>query len=172
MRSGNHCSVELSGGAKACFFGVGWKRNFLSSFVRTVLLFLIVALGSSLDVTPTLLGLIGRSYQTLFFGRDLLKDPPEGARALLNHNRDIGLFARDRMVVLGLQKTVEYYQGDPKVGELKPVGQATPEFLELEKQATAIYQVADDLYMHRLYRIDGMPQGDQPAVPGSNTHSP
>jgi arylsulfatase A-like enzyme len=132
----------------------------------------IGTLGSSLDVSPTLLGLVGRPYETLFFGRDLLKDPPEGARALLNHNRDIGLFARDRMVVLGLQKAAEFYEGEPKVAELKPVAEATPEFLELEKQATAIYQVADDLYMHRLYRIDGMPQGDQSAAPGPNTHSP
>ena len=132
----------------------------------------IGTLGSSLDVSPTLLGLVGRPYETLFFGRDLLKDPPEGARALLNHNRDIGLFARDRMVVLGLQKAAEFYQGDPKVAELKPVAQATPEFLELENQATAIYQVADDLYMHRLYRIDGMPQVEQAAAPGPNTHSP
>ena len=31
-----------------------------------------------------------------------------------------------------------------------------PESLEreLEKDCTAIYQVADDLYMHRRYRID------------------
>jgi len=39
------------------------------------------ALGNSLDVSPTILGLIGRPYETLFFGRDLLNDPPEGARA-------------------------------------------------------------------------------------------
>jgi phosphoglycerol transferase MdoB-like AlkP superfamily enzyme len=30
-------------------------------------------LGCSLDVGPTLLGLIGRPYETMFFGRDLLK---------------------------------------------------------------------------------------------------
>jgi phosphoglycerol transferase MdoB-like AlkP superfamily enzyme len=33
-------------------------------------------LGSSLDVGPTLLGLIGRPYETLFFGRDLLAASP------------------------------------------------------------------------------------------------
>jgi len=117
----------------------------------------IGTLGNSLDVSPTILGLIGRPYDSVFFGRDLLNDPPDGARALLNHNRDIGLFAHDRMAVLSLGKTVEYYKGDPKVAELTPVDQPTPEFEELEKNATAIYQVADDLYMHRRYRIDGMP---------------
>jgi phosphoglycerol transferase MdoB-like AlkP superfamily enzyme len=122
-------------------------------------------LGNSLDVSPTILGLIGRPYETMFFGRDLFHDPPEGAHALLNHNRDIGMFADDRMAVLGLQKTVKYYAGDPKVTDLKPVEEPTPQYLELRKNATAIYQVADDLYMHRLYRIDGMPE---PQSSGTN----
>jgi phosphoglycerol transferase MdoB-like AlkP superfamily enzyme len=128
----------------------------------------IGTLGSSLDVSPTILGLIGRPYETLFLGRDLLQDPPEGARAPLNHNRDIGLFAQDRLVVLGLQNAVTLYAGDPKSAELKPVARPTPEFLELERNATALYQVADELYLHRLYRIDGMiPAGraGPPATP-------
>jgi phosphoglycerol transferase MdoB-like AlkP superfamily enzyme len=115
-------------------------------------------LGGSLDVSPTVLGLIGRPYDTMFFGRDLLHDPADEGRAYLNHNRDIGMYADARMVVLGLQKTLEYYEGDPKKTELKPVttSNPTPAFTELEKNATAIYQVADDLYMHDLYRIDGV----------------
>jgi phosphoglycerol transferase MdoB-like AlkP superfamily enzyme len=116
----------------------------------------IGVLGNSLDVAPTVLGLIGRPYETMFFGRDVLNGSPDEGRALLNHNRDIGMFANDRMVVLGLQKTVEFYEGNPKAAGLALVTKPKPEFLELEKNATAIYQVADDLYMHRLYRIDGM----------------
>jgi arylsulfatase A-like enzyme len=117
----------------------------------------IGTLANSLDVSPTILGLLGRPYETMFFGRDLLNDPSDGAHALLNHNRDIGLFAHDRMVVLGLQKTAEFYAGDPKIAEIKPVVKPTPEFLELERDATAIYQVADELYMNRKYRIDETP---------------
>ena len=46
-----------------------------------------------LDVTPTVLGLIGRPYETMFFGRDLLKTkaPAADGRVFINHNRDIGL---------------------------------------------------------------------------------
>jgi phosphoglycerol transferase MdoB-like AlkP superfamily enzyme len=117
----------------------------------------IGTLGSSLDVSPTVLGLIGRPYESMFFGRDLLHDPPDTSRALLNHNRDVGMFSRNRMVVLGLQKTVEYYAGNPKVTNLQPVTDPTPEFRDLATNTMAIFQVADDLYMHRLYRIDGMP---------------
>ena len=91
------------------------------------------ALGCSLDVSPTILGLIGRPYETLFFGRDLLHDPPEDDRALITHNRDIGLFAQDRLVVLGLKQTVTFYQGDPKVAEITPLTSPTPLEQELEQ---------------------------------------
>jgi phosphoglycerol transferase MdoB-like AlkP superfamily enzyme len=114
----------------------------------------VPVLGCSLDVSPTVLGLIGRPYETLFFGRDLLHDPPEQNRALLNHNRDIGLYAQDRMVVLGLKKDVAFYEGDPKIAEIKPLAPPTPRELELEKDAIALYQVADDLYMNRRYHLD------------------
>jgi phosphoglycerol transferase MdoB-like AlkP superfamily enzyme len=111
-------------------------------------------LGCSLDVPVTLLGLIGRPYETLFFGRDLLKDPPDQGRVLINHNRDIGLYERERLVVLGLRQTVEYYQGDPKVVDMKRLAAPDAQVLEIERDCTAIYQVADDLYMHRRYHLD------------------
>jgi phosphoglycerol transferase MdoB-like AlkP superfamily enzyme len=114
-------------------------------------------LGCSLDVPTTVLGLLGRPYETLFFGRDLLRSRPEEGRALLNHNRDIGRLAHDRLVVLGLKKTVEFYQGNPKVAEMRPLAQPTDADRELELDTIAIYQVADDLYMHRRYRIDTAP---------------
>jgi phosphoglycerol transferase MdoB-like AlkP superfamily enzyme len=117
-------------------------------------------LGCSLDVAPTVLGLLGRPYETMFFGWDLLKSPPEQSRALLNHNRDIGLLAQDRMVVLGLMKTVEFYQGDPKKVDMSTLANPGARELELEKDAIALYQVADDLYTHRLYRIDRQPAAE------------
>jgi arylsulfatase A-like enzyme len=112
------------------------------------------ALGGSLDVPITILGLIGRPYETLFFGRDLRHDPPEGGRAPLNHNRDIGMFANDRMVVLGLQKAVEFYAGDPHIVNLELKPQPSADDLELEKDTEALFQVADDLYMNRRYHLD------------------
>jgi hypothetical protein len=69
---------------------------------------------------------------------------------------------RDRLVVLGLKQTVEFYQGDPKVVEMSVLPSPTDADRELEKDAIAIYQVADDLYMHRRYRIDGPPAAPAP----------
>jgi len=117
----------------------------------------IGALGGSLDVAPTILGMLDRPYETMFFGRDLLREPPEQGRALLNHNRDIGMFTRNRLVVLGLKRDVEFYEGDPKGAEITPMKSPTPLELELEQDTIALYQVADDLYMNQRYRIDGAP---------------
>jgi phosphoglycerol transferase MdoB-like AlkP superfamily enzyme len=121
-------------------------------------------LGCSPDVSPTLLGLVGRPYETLFFGQDLLKLQPETGRALLNHNRDIGLLARDRMVVLGLMQTVEFYAGDPKRVEMKLLTQPADSDRELEQETIAIYQIADDLYVHQKYHLDPSPDGATPSI--------
>jgi len=110
-------------------------------------------LGCSLDVAPTLLGLIGRPYETMFFGHDLLRCRPGEGRALLNHNRDIGLLANDRLVVLGLMQTAEFYQGNPKLVDMKLLPQPGASELELEKDAIALFQVADELYTHQRYQL-------------------
>ena len=111
-------------------------------------------LGCSLDVPVTLLGLLGRPYESLFFGRDLLQGDPAHERVLINHNRSIGLWAKERMIVLGLQRSVEYYQGDPKKVEVHTLANpGQPEF-ELEQDCAALFQVADDLYMNRRYHLD------------------
>jgi hypothetical protein len=63
------------------------------------------------------------------------------------------MMAHEQMVVLGLRKGVEYYQGNPKV-ELKALAQPRPEDLDMERDTEALYQVADDLYTHRRYHLD------------------
>ena len=104
------------------------------------------ALGSSLDVSPTLLGLMGRPYDSLFFGRDLLKQPPGKGRVPMNRNRDIGLCMDKRMVTLSLRKTVEYlHRRSPSNTEAAPNNQPGAADFELEKDCAALYQVADEL---------------------------
>ena len=127
-------------------------------------------LGCSLDVSPTVLGLLGRPYETMFFGRDLLKGQPQEGRALLNHNRDIGLLVRDRLVVLGLMQTAEFYQGDPKIVDMSLLPNPGGAERELEQDAMAIYQVADDLYVHQRYRIDDGP-ASKSSISGASTSS-
>lgn len=111
-------------------------------------------LGCSLDVAPTVLGLIGRPYETMFFGRDLLKEQPDEGRVFINHNRDIGVMEHQRLVVLGLQKSEEYYSGDPKIANMQPLEKVKESDMEIKTNAIAVYQVADDLYMHERYRVE------------------
>ena len=111
-------------------------------------------LGNSLDVAPTILGLLGRPYETMFFGRDLLGGTRKDSRAVLNHNRSIGLYRNEKLVVLGLKQGVEFYAGDPKQEDIQPVTKPTPDDLEQEKDTIALFQVADDLYVNERYRID------------------
>jgi phosphoglycerol transferase MdoB-like AlkP superfamily enzyme len=119
-------------------------------------------LGCSLDVGPTILGLVGRPYETLFFGRDLLKMKPEDGRVFLGHNRDIGMLAHERLVILGLMKTDEFYEGDPKKVDVSVLKNPTEADRELEKDAMAIYQVADELYTQRRYALDGAAKSHKP----------
>jgi len=111
-------------------------------------------LGCSLDVAPTLLGVIGRPYETTFFGQDLLQAAAVTGRSLLNHNQDIGLLANQRLVVLSLMKGEEFYGGDPKLVEMKPLRVPSASDRELESDAIALYETADDLYTHQRYRIE------------------
>jgi len=110
-------------------------------------------LGCQLDVAPTLLGLIGRPYESTFFGHDLLRDPDAGSRVLLHHNRSVGIYSDERLVVFSLNRQVEYYSGDPKAGQMQRVPKADARMKVLERDATALFQVGDTLYMDRRFRI-------------------
>ncbi len=114
----------------------------------------IGTLGNSLDVAPTILGLLGRPYETMFFGRDLLGGSLADRRAVLNHNRSVGLYRDGKLVVLGLKQGVEFYAGDPKREDIKPIPAPDTADLEQVKDTIALFQVADDLYSNERYRID------------------
>ena len=115
----------------------------------------IDALGCSLDVAPTVMGLLGRPYETVFFGRDLLQTPQATGRVFLNHNRDVGMLAHERLVVLGLMKNLEFYTGEPKRAEMIEMdAQPGPAEMELARDCMAVYEVADDLYTNQRYSLD------------------
>ena len=111
-------------------------------------------LGCSLDVVPTVLGMLGRPYETMFFGRDLLRSPQTGNLAVFNHNRDIGIYQHERLIVYGMRKGIEYYAGNPKLVDLKKMPHPGPAEFELEHNGISLFQVADHLYINQRYRID------------------
>ena len=109
--------------------------------------------GCQLDIAPTRMGLIGRPYESSFFGHDLLKWPNLPSRALLNHNRSIGIYETNHLVALNLNKQIEYFAGDPRTGQMRRTTEPDEAHFKLRDDATALFQVADDLYMNRRYRV-------------------
>jgi len=108
--------------------------------------------GCQLDIAPTILGLIGRPWRSLFYGHDLLKPgAAERNKSLMHHNRSIAIYRDQRQVVFGLNKSVEYWQGDIASGKMARV--ATPDeiFTGLQYDGTALFVTADALYTSRRY---------------------
>jgi phosphoglycerol transferase MdoB-like AlkP superfamily enzyme len=112
----------------------------------------VSTLGCQLDVAPTLLGLIGRPYDSMFFGHDLLKWPDFPGHCLLNHNRSVGMYQKNHLVVFSLNKKVEFFSGNPKLEQMHLISQLDAQHQEMKSNTAAIFQVADELYMNRKFR--------------------
>ncbi len=78
-------------------------------------------LACTLDIAPTVMGLLGGDYRSIFYGRDVLRLPPEQGYALMQHNHDVALLTADqRLVVLDARRQAWVYTFDPKTFALKP----------------------------------------------------
>lgn len=110
-------------------------------------------LGGQLDVGPTILGLLGRPYSSTFFGRDLLQKDRGESWVILHHNRDIGLYRNQRMAILGLNRQRSFFYGDPRTSEPTHVLEPDEEALRSERDATAIFGVANDLYLQETFNF-------------------
>lgn len=79
-------------------------------------------LGSSLDVAPTLLGLLGLTYDSPFFGVDLRRVPPNAGRVVMQHNFALAMGdGRDVAIMAPGNRTLGYNMR-PGPFELSPVG--------------------------------------------------
>jgi len=110
-------------------------------------------LGSSIDITPTILGALGGSYPSVFFGRDLRRVRPETGFALMQHNHEVALLtASNRMTILGSGRRVWESQFDPRTYELLPQG--IPNSTSV-RDTIAFFQSAYELYYaERCYPQD------------------
>lgn len=102
---------------------------------------------SQLDVAPTVLGLLGISYESAFFGRDVLAGKAPEHAVPLNHNRDIALLEGDTLHQLGFRKSAATVVEDPSTRRQRPVERDE----EGLKDAASFFQVAHMLYARRQY---------------------
>ncbi|HAT71382.1 MAG TPA: sulfatase [Elusimicrobia bacterium] len=100
------------------------------------------------DLAPTVLGLMNASYDSRFFGRDILSGRPEG-RAFLSTFQKIGLLKDGRLAVLGPKKYLKTYKWDEAGKTVEPA----PADEKLEEEAVSFYQGANYIYKKRLNRL-------------------
>jgi phosphoglycerol transferase MdoB-like AlkP superfamily enzyme len=96
-------------------------------------------LASQMDVAPTLLELLGFSYESRFFGRDILSQRPGEERALLGTYQRLGYLKDDVLTVLSPVRRVDVYRVEPGGVQTPLVARAAGDRLD---EAIAYYQSA------------------------------
>jgi phosphoglycerol transferase MdoB-like AlkP superfamily enzyme len=106
------------------------------------------AIASQIDVGPTLLGLLGFSYRSRFFGHDVLKEGTKNQRALFANYQTVGYY-RDGIVV-ELKPKRRYRIVDADTGEALNEDAGSAALLD---QAISYYQVASRAYRSGELRV-------------------
>jgi len=99
---------------------------------------------SQIDVFPSLFAQLGWDYESNFFGLDILKMEQSDERAFIGNYRKLGLLKGAELMVLGDQKSANFYNWERKDNSLKVVPLKS-NFLD---EAISYFQVADYLYNH------------------------
>lgn len=107
---------------------------------------------SQIDLFPTLFGYLNWEYQSNFFGRDIAKIAPMSERAYIGNYRKLGLLKGNNVMVLGDQKTANFYKWDRQSNEL------TKQLLSEEYlfKTISFYQVADELYTTGQLNVESL----------------
>lgn len=107
-------------------------------------------LASQIDIAPTVLGRLQISYDTVFFGRDVLVGDPSEKFALISHNRDVALYQHGKLAELGIRGAHQTLRYDKESNVQTPVEDDE----EMLRNAASIFQEAYRLFMHRRYRLN------------------
>lgn len=109
------------------------------------------ALGSSMDVGPTILGLLGLSYDSPFFGIDLRRTARDGTgRIAMAHNFDVAVGNGRNAAILTAKGDVRGYTMRTGPYQLEPMDQAALPDL-IRRQAIAQTQTAHRMFYARQY---------------------
>ncbi|MCF6246432.1 MAG: LTA synthase family protein [Desulfobacula sp.] len=109
----------------------------------------IDTLSSQIDVAPTLLSLLFFSYDSFFFGKNILS-PQFQQRAFIANYQKLGLLNKNSLFILSPQKKINMMNTHLKNPELMPVLPAN----SFVKEMMSFYQGADYVFRNRLNRFD------------------
>ena len=106
----------------------------------------IQTITSSMDVAPTILGVLNESYASRFFGQDALRATEASGRALMIQNNELALLRGGRMAVLGPRRMETVYTLDQVTGseQRRTILDATDR--RLVQDAISYYAGADRMY--------------------------
>jgi phosphoglycerol transferase MdoB-like AlkP superfamily enzyme len=110
----------------------------------------VSTMASSMDIPPTILAMLGVTYRSRFFGRDILSMSPDEGRAVMTHNSSIALLRDSRMTVLGPRQTVTAYVADT-AGRWLRQRDIDPAARDGELDAVAFFDGADRVYRRGAY---------------------
>ncbi len=103
---------------------------------------------SQIDVAPTVLGFLNLSYESQFYGQDIMQMRKDEGRALISNYQKLGLFKDNKLVYLSPQQKVDVV--DDPLGAHTPLDMNAA--LSLVTENMAYYQSADYIWSHRLSR--------------------
>jgi len=106
-------------------------------------------LSSQIDLAPTLFALLQWSYDSEFYGRNILQFGPDEGRALIGNYESLGLFQANThtLTVLGPRQTIAAFRIGDETGSQVAVDPPEPGRID----AVTYYQRAADLYRERAH---------------------
>lgn len=107
----------------------------------------ISTMASQIDVAPTLLGLLHFSYESFFFGRNIL-EPGFQPRALIGNYQKLGLVQGNELLILSPQQKIERID---LTDEPPAIAEVPPSYPPVMK-VMSFYQGADYVLRNRLNR--------------------
>jgi len=117
---------------------------------------------SQIDIPPTLLGLLGMSYTSRFYGQDLFALEPGRERAFIGNYQKLGYLKGDRLVQLGPKRVAEEVRPAFTHDQEQPEIRLQPELVD---EAVRYYQTASYRFAHGM-------MGDLPAGHASSKPAP
>ncbi len=107
-------------------------------------------LSSQIDIAPTLLALLHFSYDSFFFGKNILA-PDFKERALIANYQKLGLLNNEELLILSPRKGISLVDIHSKEPFLKKINASYP----FVKEMMSYYQGADYVLKNRLNRWPG-----------------
>ncbi|MGE6992926.1 LTA synthase family protein [Pseudomonas sp. NPDC047961] len=101
---------------------------------------------SQIDIAPTLLGLLNLDYVSTFFGRNLLRDDGQPARALIGNYQHLGLFDGKDLAILSPRRGMRRHDDALQASRELSANSDDP----LVRRDIAYYQGASYDYGHAL----------------------